>query len=204
MPAVYTFPRTALAELVFSFLGQTIVNTIYVQNNADWTSATMDDLADELASWWQTNMAGLISGDMDCTMIRVRDMAYPDSFVIERAQSWGGTVVGAPLPSSVALVVKFGSGLAGRAKRGRNFVTGLTEGQVGGNVVNSSDATAIANAYAAMNGSFPIANGWRHVIASRAGLDPNVGGAGTVYPVLSYSTDGLVHSQRRRLQGSGI
>jgi len=204
MPAQYTFIDTAYVEFVSSIFSQTVENTIYVKNASFWTDVTLTNLATALGQWWETEIAPLVSSSLVNTLIRARNMGEVDSYVVEYTTGIGGSITTSPaLPSNTALVVKFGSGLAGRAKRGRNYVMGLCEDQVAGNVVNSGVVTSFVTAYEAMSGYLTGESPfWQHCIASRAGL-PAEGGQGDTYVVTNYSSSGLVRTQRRRLTGVG-
>lgn len=202
--AQYTFVDTAYVELVGTLLGQTVENTLYVKNITFWTDVTLAQLAEVMESWWDSEMRGFVSDAYTLQTIRARNMGEVDSYVVERTVGLAGGLEGSPpLPSSNTMTIKFTTGFAGRAKRGRNFFIGLVESAVTGNTVAPTTVDNIIGAYGLLNTELAtVSPAWRHVVASRAGL-PSTGGEGETYFVTGYSSDGLIKSQRRRLTGVG-
>lgn len=204
MPAQYTFVDTAYVELVGTIFSQTVENTLYIKNATFWTDVTLNQLAQAMEDWWVSSLKPYVTDGYTLTLIRCRNMGEVDSYVIEHSVGEAGGLSGtAPLPSSNTMTIKFGTGLAGRAKRGRNFFIGLTEAAVTGNTVAPATVANIVGAYQNLNSEIQsVSPAWRHVVASRAGL-PTTGGEGDTYFVTNYSSDGQVKSQRRRLTGVG-
>lgn len=199
------FTDTALIELIFSQHNETVENTVYFRGSSSFDAGDLQDLAEAAETWWVNEMAPQVSNTVTLVTVRARAMHTQFGAVIDYTPDPQpiGELTSPALPNNVTLAIKFGSGLAGRRTRGRNFFVGLTEAQVAGNEVISAEAGAIVTAYQNLNtsiqGTLPSVV---HVVASRAGLEaPSF--TGFTYPVIAYSTDGFVDSQRRRLAGRG-
>lgn len=204
MPAQYTFANTAYVEMIMTVFSQTVENTLYVRNAVPFTDVSLEQLAEAMEEWWANEIQVIVSSAVQLTTIRCRDMNEVDSYVVEtNPLLTGAGTASAALPASNAIVIKFGTGLAGRAKRGRNYGVGLMEADVTGNTVSPGVTTIWVNSYAALPGYLhAVSLFWDHVVASRAGL-PSTGGEGTTYKVTQYSSSGLIRTQRRRLTGIG-
>lgn len=113
------------------------------------------------------------------------------------------------MPGNVTMSVSFRTALRGRSFRGRNYVAGLTEDQVAGNIFISTLSASWKAAYEAIAAAI-ASTGWTWVVVSRfSGVDavtkePIPRAAGVTTPVLSVIVvDDFVDSQRRRLAGRG-
>lgn len=88
----------------------------------------------EMGSEWQVdNITATDWSDIDGSQITT-DEALP---IV-------GTEVSEEIPASVALVVSHRTDYTGRSRRGRTYLPGLTEGNVGGNGVDAGAVTAAA------------------------------------------------------------
>jgi len=193
-------PRTAQIEFQFLINTTPIVNTMYAQFPVDYDTDDLDTLADacETAaeSGWIENMANVnfyvglavrgLNDEFD--LIATRTPAAPVA----------GSVVGATLPVNVAFCIAFSAGLTGRSTRGRNYVGGIPESQVGEKNVGSTWADAVVTNYNAMKAAI-FAAGWSHVIVSRYHNGAKRTTAET-FPVTQISyTDLRVDTRRSRL-----
>lgn len=203
--AVVVFEDTALVEIVTASPNATMVNTLYVKGTNPWNLVTLEGLAVLVWDWWATDIAPMVSDAVDLVKVRARDMAAQNSWVFEYTDTTpvDGNVSAGILPGNATMTVKFGTGLSGRAKRGRNYVIGLTEDQVAGDDVAPATVSAYVAAYENLQ-TLLVAEGFAHVVASRANCtDPETPCQGETYTVINYSSDGVVDSQRRRLAGRG-
>lgn len=201
MPAVYTFEDTAYVEIIGTLNTKPYENTLYVKNGTFWTDVTLTSLVATVGAWWNVEIKPLVTPSLIITTIRAKNMGLPDSWVVEGTYTMAGTHSGSPvLPGNVSLVVKFGTGMAGRAKRGRNYLAGFAEDQVVQNAWDASLVSSVIAAYENLNVELQaVSPFWQHVIASRAGLPPE-GGEGNTYVVSSYSANQAVKTQRGRLE----
>lgn len=194
----------AAITLSYTYFGQVTANTLYFLGVSDWNPTLLEELAEAVIDWWQTECKPLLSDSLTLVSVEARDLGGLDSYVIEE-QCTGdctGDVTDPGLPGSIAMVIKFSTGLAGRSKRGRNYVMGWGETRVTGNeFVGTAPADMVAS-YEALVGYAGSANSSTHVVFSRVDcVDPI--DTGEMFQVIGYSTDGLVHTQRRRLLGVG-
>lgn len=106
----------------------------------------------------------------------------------------------ATLPGSDSCCLSFRTANRGRSARGRNYVTGLTEGQVTGNSVLLSEINAFVALYELLLGGGTFPAGWEWVVVSRI-LDGLPRAAAFVQEITNViSTDVVVDSQRGRLR----
>lgn len=200
--AFISFANVVYVELIYNIFQQTCQNTLYFVNAGDMTVQRLDALIAELAGWYATEMEPLVSDSLTLAEITARDMTT--EFSIQSAQSFAqvGNLTSPALPLNVTAAIKFNTGYVGRRNRGRNFLVGLTEGQVTGNELISTVADDFIDAYEEMF-ALTEAIDFVHCVASRAGVNPTTGGEGAWKYVNSYSMDLFIDSQRRRLSGRG-
>lgn len=204
MPFV-AFPNTALVEIVTQSPNAIMVNTLYVEKGSAWTGTQLNGLANTVWDWWDAEISPFVSDAIDLVKVRARDMSAQFNFVEEfvGASPVDGNVSAGILPGNATMTIKFGTGMAGRSRRGRNYVIGLTEDQVSGDNVAPLTVSGYIAAYEEL-ASILDGVGMTHVVASRANCpDPETPCAGNTWPVTTYSSDGIVDSQRRRLAGRG-
>jgi len=193
----------AMFELVYERYNQVMENTLYfVLPFDDWDATSLQEHAEYLGAWWTDNLAPQTSNSVTLALIRGRDLGAIDSYVIEYTPETGnvGELTSPGEPGNVTLAIKFGTGFAGRAKRGRNYFVGLTEAQVVGNEILDAERDAIVTAYMQLIATEPTQP--IHVVFSRKNCTDIID-TGDVYPVISYTADGFIDSQRRRLAGRG-
>lgn len=108
-----------------------------------------------------------------------------------------GTEVSEEVPASVCLVVSHRTDRTGRSRRGRTYLPGLTEGNVGGNVVDAGAVTAAANYFADLDTDLDALS------ADLVVYSLVTGGADRVTPVATIVTSRIINTrvdtQRRRL-----
>lgn len=167
----------------------------------------LQTLATKLGDWWNAVIKPLQVNTVNFREVYIRDLTTAGGI------SWSDTArlgtagthsAGSQLPSNVAFVVSFRTGLRGRANRGRNYFFGLGANDLtGGIAVSSTYRNSVIAAYNALKagGTYdPTPFTW--VVASRQ-LDGIVGGR--AIPVTAVvATDDYVDSQRRRLPGRGL
>lgn len=196
--------KLAKVTLSYTYFQQVTANTLYVLGVTDWNQSLLEELGAAVIDWWQTEMKPLLSDSLTLISVECRDLGAINSYVVEVQCSGDcvGDVTDAGLPGSIAMVVKFTTGFAGRNKRGRNFVMGFGETRVTGNEFTTEVVDDIITSYEGLAGYLGSANSGTHVVFSQVDCGDIIA-AGDVYQVTGYSTDGLVHTQRRRLLGVG-
>lgn len=196
-------PNTALAEVVVVWDGQICENTLYFLGAAAWDATTLTALGGELVAWWNTNIKSLVCTNTALSRVRLTSLESQSAPGIEYTTGLPITGTGATacMPNNVSAAIAFITALRGRSYRGRNYVIGLQEGQVVGNLLDASVAAAYVAAYAALDTAV-TANSGQHVVVSRQLNNvPRVTGVATI--VTAYSMERVIDSQRRRLPGRG-
>lgn len=136
--------------------------------------------------WTVDNITATDWSDIDGAQIAA-DQAFPIT----------GTEVSEEVPASVCLVVSHRTDHTGRSRRGRTYLAGLTEGNVGGNNVDAGAVTAAEDYFDAIDTNLAFVN-MAHVVYSLYS-----GGAERVTPLATPITSRIINSrvdtQRRRL-----
>jgi hypothetical protein len=190
--------------MVYMEYGQQMMNVFYFKQSTPFDETTLDALAVEVATAWAAQFKPLQSNVLTLEYVEATALdTEPGPQVTFSVATAGTNSSTAPAPSNVTLAVKFASGLTGRSTRGRMFWLGLTVGQLGSDLVNTSDATAIKAAVVNFFGAIFAAVAASHSIVSYC----SAGAWRTtalVTPVQFYLlTDNAIDSQRRRLLGRG-
>jgi hypothetical protein len=196
--------RTVQAELRFTWDSQNVENTLYFQYADEPTTGQMFTLAGALLEWWQDNIKPLVAAavelrEIHCTLLSSAT-APAVTFPIGAGEVGGQT--SPSLPNNVSLAVSFRTAGRGRSSRGRNYVLGLTEGQVTANQLDVATAANYSNAYGALIG-LATENDCVWSVVSRF-TNNNPRSQALVQPIVSVLVvDRTVDSQRRRLPGRG-
>lgn len=199
-------PDTLQAELRFTWAGQQVENTLYFTGSAGVTPSLATDLGDALIGWWTGQFAPIMSNTLTLVEVFLTDLTTNTSFTV--SDTSGLPVTGASTtdsePNNVSLCVSFRTVQRGRSGRGRNYVPGLTEAQVNGNVVGATTISDITGAYSILLGAGSFVAGLQWVVVSRFhnGVERTTGLAIPITTVLV--VDNIVDSQRRRLPGRGV
>lgn len=197
-------PNTAMVELRQTLFGQQIENVMYFEKATAPSVADLEALAAAVETWFVTDVMGvLLSTDIIWREAYVTDLSSataPTAVSLAEAGSTGG-IGSASLPGNATVAVSFRTAGRGRASRGRNYLSGLSESVVTGNQVSSAFASDVTTAYETMISAPPT--GWTWVVVSRQ-LNGVARTTGETIPVTSAGlTDLHIDSQRRRLTGRG-
>jgi hypothetical protein len=180
---------------------QPLANVFCVQFTTPPSAVGMGDTLDLVSAWFSTTYAPLCHTGWSLTGLRARDLSTQDGIVVETAPSGVvGQLSGTPLPSSIAMCLSLRSALAGRSRRGRIYLSGLTAVHLENtnqNLFSSAAITARINAVETLRSDLDT-GGTDWVIVSRFSLGVERVTA-LVTPVTSIiSTDPTVDSQRGR------
>lgn len=195
-------PNTVVAEIITAFgLSGSIQNNLYFRFSGGYTQSDLDDLANDVANFWANGAMPTLSAGTTLIAVHVRGLESEldlEAFANTDVPTVGSNV-SAALPSNVALALKFTTGFIGRSARGRIYIGGWGESSVTGNLVVTSHADFIRDAF--INDLVTtIPAGCEHVVVSRY-HNGVLRVSGQVLPVTGYSyTDYRVDSQRRRLK----
>jgi len=179
--------------------------TFGVQKSGAFSGSDLSDIADIFDTWYGSNLQPYMSVDIAFNEIKVTDLTTSSSPVVQKnvTAPQQGAVTSDAVPSQVALIVSFITGLRGRAYRGRNYVPGMpAAGLVAPGHWNTTQTAAIQGAYEQL----PIllaAAGFFHVVLSRQ-VDGVRRTVGQPTPVAFYVAKEPVGTIRRRVPGRGI
>lgn len=201
--AVYN-PSAAQVELVYQWDSQICENTLYFDVGVVPGSPELVALASFVRDWWDANVKPLVSNSVQLISIKATSLQSASAPGIEFTTGLPitGTKVATPaLPNNVTCTVTFLTALRGRSYRGRNYVVGLTEGDVGGNRINGALATQYRNAYIDLQVDAAV-EGTPWCVYSRY-TNGGERAVGVLTPVTGVKVDETLDSQRRRLPGRG-
>lgn len=193
------------AELRMTLFDQQIMNTLWFSLNGDSPSPTScQAVADYLASWWQAQMRPLLTNAITLREVYVRGAEREDGNP-EYTSVLGLPITGEEqlesMPGNVALCVSFRTGMTGRSYRGRNYVSGMSDGKVSGNQFQASFVNNVVQAYTELKGNVPGGMSWVVASFQSNGAVLNPGVPRPIQAVLA--TDVNVDSMRSRLSGRG-
>lgn len=194
-----------MAELRFLASTQRVENTLYFQGSAAITTTLMTTLGNNLANWWAVNFKTRTSTAVTLNEIYLTDLTTESSPTVSVTTGLpnAGTDAAESMPFSVTFCYSFRTNGRGKSSRGRNYVVGLTEGNVLGNSISGSYSSAGLAAYQQLIGAGIFTPGLIWCVVSRfhQGLPRAVA---LVQPITSVvMVDQVVDSQRRRLPGRG-
>ena len=169
--AFIPFPNGALAVLEYGAPGLNWTNTLWFEDLSG-PPADYQGLADYLHGWAGSNIMPNIQNSFQLQNVVVYKMDDQYGQVFNSAAAAvTGSVGDSPAPINIALVVTFYSATRGRSGRGRNYITGFAEVDVG--VIDVSNPTRVSNiaaAYTSMLTGVQTGPGFAWVVASRYGL----------------------------------
>lgn len=201
----------AEVEIRMLLADQKIENTLWFLHDGVISSTNLDALTVGVLDWWTGDYAPLVSGLVTLREIYATDQTTPMGAA--STQDGGGApgaVGGTTLANSLALTLSFRTAVRGRSFRGRNYIAGLTTGQMtNANEVDPDVAASFISAYNSLLGADALVTGWTWVVVSRfSGVDvdghpiPRAAGIPTEITRVVV-TDLVIDNQRRRLPGRG-
>jgi hypothetical protein len=200
-------PNVVMAELLQGLGGETIENTLYFDVGAAVTPLDLTALGEMLTSWWEDMIRPQISSACSLLRIELTDLTGPLGPATTHVAGLpiSGANAGEPVSSNVAPAISFHTASRGRSFRGRNYISGLPDAGIVGNVVAGVVIAALTTGYADLKTRADTL-GFPWVVVSRySGVDPVTKkpiprASGIATPVLTASfADNFVDSQRRRL-----
>lgn len=194
-------PSTIEVELVYTMELETCENVYHVTYSSAPTQSSLNTLAGVFTTWESSSSSPLRSQQCALHVVRLRDLATQSGQELIKSVSpaISGANTADPLPNNCTIAVAMRTGLAGRSNRGRTYWIGMTDSMVSANNIVSSLQTAILASLAALESALST-NGTPLVVLSRhTGGAPRT--AGVTTPVIGFSMDTTMDSQRRRLPG---
>lgn len=185
---------------------QALTNIIYFLSTTGWTPGSLDILCDEVVDWWTTNIAPLMNDALSLVGVTATDLTTETSpsVTVPVSPAVAGARTEAASPANAAATVTFRTVQRGRSSRGRNYVSGLSDGfgVISPTAVGTGYASDLATAYAALEDVEAAVNAVHSVVSFFSEKAPRT--TAQILPVLSYTCDTLIDSQRRRLAGRGV
>lgn len=187
--------------------GQNVSNTLYFRAvEPPVTASDVDTLAAEVQAFWEGYLSTHVVEDLTLEEIYITDLSTQTSptYTYPVTPAARGSRTGEPLPSNCTFCVSFRTNGRGRSSRGRNYVSGLAEADVGGNILDPTEADGIVNAYSAGILQNLNLSGFMEWVVVSSIQDGQLRAQLLAQPVTSvlYS-DRIIDSQRRRLTGRG-
>lgn len=175
-----------VCTMVHSYTLQPAVNVF----GFELPTTGLADVADELATAWETSIMANISDQYTFTDLKIRNA---DGTMAEVTRNTAGSDTGAGLPPQVSFLAKKVTGSPGRHNRGRVYIPGVNEPMVDAN--GTLDTGIYDNLQAGLLN-------WQGGISSTGGahvLLHNDPAFGPAY-VMSLQLEHVVATQRRRLK----
>jgi hypothetical protein len=184
--------------------GQRVESSLYWLAGSPPTAASVQALAESISAWFVARYLPVVAASLSLTSVYARDLTTEASWVYEDFTSAGiaGGSASPSLPNSNTISIKFGTSVAGRSGRGRNFWMGMTEDDIVGSAVQAGSLAGFVSIYADLLATAaPAGHTW--VVLSRYHDNaPRV--TGVTYPVTQVGyADAFIDVQRRRLPGRG-
>lgn len=190
---------------VHNLLDQVVENVYHVQLDAAPDQARLTTLANAIITWERENASPLRHTGDAMVKATARDMSVQDGLGVEVQPNpviQGGDNTGRN-PNSVALAVKHSTGLAGRSRRGRTFWFGIPTGaNLNTNFVTQAYNANVIAALTALRTRLNALSGTSMVVVSKR-ANKQWRAVALITPIASFSSDGVLDNQRRRLPGRG-
>jgi len=195
---------TARVRMVYSYLGEEVMNVFYWKGDAPLIASDLSGLVDEVHTAWAANQKAHQLTGLTLLFIEATALDTDGGAQVTLPVNETGIIAGAGYPGGVTIAIKFSSGLSGRSNRGRMYWTGIGESQASGNVLLDAVATAFVADMTNFFDAVETATGLTHVVVSYCN-DGAWRTTGVATPIISYLlVDKNLDSQRRRLAGRGI
>lgn len=196
-------PSIALVTCEGLVDAQQTINDLAFFSSGAITQTTLQNLVNNVATWFTDNLAPLLSDDWQALRVRGADLTTATGVIAEAAAVAAGGVGGEANPNNVAACVSFRTAQRGRSGRGRNFVPGIPGAAVTLNTIDSALISNLIAAYTVLIGVGTFTPGWQWVVLSR-----QTGGVlranGIGIPITSVTMVGnSVRSMRSREIGHG-
>lgn len=194
-------PTLHEAKVVLEWSNDTLswTNTLWFLKDS-FDTDDMQDLADAMINLTQEELFAFLQEDVNYDGCKVYDMREEEGQIATGASSaFGGARTGDPASIAATCVVTMRSNSRGRSGRGRNYVSGMSELDVGDDRITAS---LVSDGILASYQEIPViaqAVGWTHVIESFQ-HDGEPLSLGQPYIVTSYEVRSLLFgTQRRRI-----
>jgi hypothetical protein len=191
-------PNIARFTMVFNRDTRTMVNVFHVYHSTGWTTGNLSTVCEALVVWYNSYYKPCLPTFV--SLVNIHAQVYDPAgspWVFDRPVSppVAGTRAGEIEPGNVTIAVSLRAAYAGRAYRGRFYIPGL---QVGDTNVDDTITSALLALLANAATAFLFTNlpaGYTPVIFHRRN--------NLFSTIVSYVTENILDSQRRRLPKRG-
>lgn len=196
-------PDTAQISIVFTYNGETCINTMYAEKAGGYSLGDLQALAAQVDVQVGSSFLHLQPPEVSYVKSEVRGLDQENDLVAEDSTNAGpGTETSLAVSNQVTFSIKKGSGLTGRSARGRVYWIGIPRSKLDGadeNQLLAAYAAELVDAIEDQRVGINAVTGWEAVLVSRF-----QGGAkrteGTTFPwTTTTNVDTRVDTQRRRL-----
>ena len=199
--AFQSVPDCAAAAISFTQAGKQMINRLTFAKAGGYDQTDIDNLAAAVDTVVGTTWLPLVNGSCHYDGVEVKGLADIVDLLAVNADSAGfGTASGNALPNNVTWAVRFTTGATGRSARGRMYVIGLPDAQVGAttSLVDVTFAGQWVSAILAL-GDAAALDGWLACVVSRftGGAERTTGTYRIITTVSFFNR--LSDSQRGRL-----
>lgn len=172
MPPFVPLADGAQVELLMQLGGKNVENRLwFIDRNPPITLAHLQALCDGVAAWHQAEVLPLLSQDLNTVDYIATDWtSNPAPFLAVNPISNPGGTAEESYSANVSIRVTFKGDNSQTFPNNSNFVPGIPDSAVDGNLVSTSYANDLRIAYADLidlAGGFGGFPGWRWVITSR-------------------------------------
>lgn len=193
-------PNSARVSVRATLFGQSIVNVLYVRGPGPISEAGLLNAATLVRNAYDANILPHLSNDIlyqDVTA-RAMDTDSGPQVVLPWGEGNAGGQAVTSMPGNVAFCITHRTANIGRSYRGRTFLAGLTEADVGSNLLNAAVADELEDGFNSLRAGLLSANLVFCVVSLFSSGQPRAQGVAT--PVTtSVARDNRVDTQRRRL-----
>lgn len=193
--------NTLKVEMRGTLNGKEIETTQYFKFPSFITGSTVDELFDYYETEFMPALLAEQSAALLIDELYATDLTTSSSPTYSRTFSPGrqGVLSSPAMPGNVPFCVSFRTDGRGRSARGRNYVPGICESQVTGNLLGLTTVSALVAAYELLLPSVPLPAGLIWSVVSTV-LDGAPRATALVQDILDVlATDITVDSQRGRL-----
>lgn len=203
MPFIPT-PECLELMPVFSLNNATWSNVLHLSVENPENGFTHEACREAYIEWFSDNMVNLISDQCALQRIVTRDVSQDDGTIFDYSLpvALEGTRASPAMPSNIAVCVTKRSSFAGRSRRGRIYYAGITEDWMVGNILSAGLVEDLLDAHTAMFAAWAVAEAGLVIRSLYTGNVARTEGVKT--PVISFSVDQRVDTQRKRLNSTII
>lgn len=192
-------PTVAKVAMLFTRDTRNFVNTFHVQKDTPLVLTDLEAIADLAHAWWTEEFKQSQPAAIILQQVQVRKYDPDDPLAFDKFVSppEPGLLSGTTAPANATSTFSWRTGLAGKKYRGRIYVPGLREGDIG---EDDRIASPLAALFAAAISGFLdkfglVGSTYKAVVFHRL--------TATATRIITAVIENIVDSQRRRLPGRG-